>query len=251
MEGKKKIFSIAFEGMHRSGKGTQIELLKNKLSEIGLPCIAVQGEGYRRGIGSSPEDPQSDVWQKLSDQLKRGEGFDIWDEASYRLARELIIWRERVLNKEVSETLSPLGVLILDRSLISKSLLKTLQLKPSPTKIFSPDELYPDAIQHRKKITVDMVLPDIIFNLIAPKDVLLSRLDPQDPKYEFRKNNIIKDFDLYTSAKMHLSEEIKKRIVDIDSSAPAEEVYKAVMEQIKQRIPELDNFIDKINAKNK
>lgn len=245
MEGKKKIFSIAFEGMHRSGKGTQMELLKNKLNEMGVPCISIQGEGYRRGAGSSPEDPKSDIWQKLSEQLKGGEVFDIWDKASYRLAREFVVWKERVLTREISETLSPFGVLIVDRSLISRSLLKTLQLNPSPAKIFSPDELYPDVIQHRKKITVDMVLPDMIFNLIAPKDVLLSRLDPKDPKYEFRKNNIVKDFDLCVDAKMHLPEEIRRRIVDIDSSVPIEDVYKTIIDQIKQHIPELSNLTDK------
>lgn len=55
MEGKKKIFSIAFEGMHRSGKGTQMELLKNKLNEMGVPCISTAALAYESSLKEDQE----------------------------------------------------------------------------------------------------------------------------------------------------------------------------------------------------
>lgn len=239
MENENKIFSIALEGLHRSGKGTQIELLKNKLKEVGIPCVSIKGEGYRQGSGVSKEDPESDFWKKISEQLKSGADWDLWDEASYRLARELIVWRERILSKEITKSLAPFGVLLIDRSLISKANLKNLQLKPPPEKIFSNEELYPPESQHHKKITVDMILPDLIIELFAPKEILLTRLDASDQDYDFRKNNIENKYKQYIEAKEHLPEEIKNRIVNIDSSGEPDEVYKKILEEIKTRFPEL------------
>lgn len=73
MEGmeQKKILTVAFDGMHRAGKGTQIELLKNELQETGIPCISIRGEGYRSGLNSSQGDPKTDFWVKMSEQLKK------------------------------------------------------------------------------------------------------------------------------------------------------------------------------------
>lgn len=44
---EKRIYSFAFDGVHRSGKGTQIELIQKILDEDGIPSISVRGEGYR------------------------------------------------------------------------------------------------------------------------------------------------------------------------------------------------------------
>ncbi len=238
MDNENKIFSIAFEGMHRSGKGTQIELLKDKLIEAGIPCISIKGEGYRSGLGNTPEDPKSDFWERMSKELRGGADFELWEEASYRLARELLVWRERILSKEIDKVLAPFGVLLIDRSLISKANLKSLQSPPPPEKIFSYEDLYPTLIQKHKKITVDMVLPDIIFDLIAPKEVLLSRLDKSDPDYDFRKTNIEEKYNLYIDSKKHLPEEITNRIVTIDSSVNSEELDKNISEIIKNKFPE-------------
>jgi hypothetical protein len=72
IERKNKIYSVTFEGMHRVGKGTQIELLKEKLTDVGIPRISIRGEGYRQGSGTMPHDPRSDFWEKLAKQLKEG-----------------------------------------------------------------------------------------------------------------------------------------------------------------------------------
>ncbi len=193
MESEKRIFTFAFEGMHRAGKSTQIDLLKNKLSELGIPSISIRGEGYRTGTGDTDSNPESDYWQKMTKILQDPDDYEAWNEASYRLARELIVWRDRVLSRKINETLQPFGVLLVDRSLISNAFLKKLHTKPSPEKIFTTDDLYPKHLQNRKKISADMVLPDMIIELLAPKDVLLSRLKKDDPDYSFRKKTLMKN----------------------------------------------------------
>jgi thymidylate kinase len=242
MENGNKIFSIAFEGPNRVGKGAQIELLKSELEKAGIPCLSIRGEGYRQGSGASPADPESEVWKKISGELndvKNGANWERWDEASYRLARELVVWRERILSGKIAKTLAPFGVLLVDRSLVSKATLKSLQLKPPPEKIFSNEELYPPESQHRKKITVDMVLPDLIIELSAPKEVLLTRLNASDPNYDFKRDNIENKYEQYAEAKEHLPEELKSRIISIDSSGKPEEVYEHILEAVKAKFPDL------------
>ncbi len=239
-----KIISVAFEGIHRTGKGTQIELLKSKLDEAGIPVVDIRGEGSRTGSGNTPNNPSSDYWVHLNKEL-HNEGVDnleLWEKASYRLARELIVWRDRILKNKIENSLAPFGVLIVDRSLISNASLKKYQNKPDAGQIFTNEELYRTDIQKTKKITPNDVLPDIIIELIAPKDVLISRLEKDDPKYEFRKRNIEEKYDLYLEAKSHLEKEIAYRIVSVDSSVSPDEVYKSIEAILKQRFPDLINI---------
>ncbi len=239
---EKKIVSIAFEGVHRAGKGTHIENLKSRLEELSIPYADIRGEGSRPGKGETPGDPLSEPWLKLNEALHRregGEDVEKWDEAAYRLARELIVWRDRFLKRKTKESDAPFGALIIDRSLLSRAALMKHRLQPPPEKIFSTEDLYSDKIQNRKKITVDMILPDIIIELVAPKEVLISRLDKSDPRYEFRKRNIETMYDTYIEAKNHLSEKIRQRIVTINSSRDEKEIFADIETEIRTRFPEL------------
>lgn len=245
---EKKIVSIAFEGLHRAGKGTHIENLKSRLEELHIPYADIRGEGSRPGKGETPGDPLSEPWLKLNKALHRregGEDVEKWDEAAYRLARELIVWRDRFIKRKIRESDAPFGALIVDRSLLSRAALMKHRLQPPPEKIFSTEDLYPDKIQNRKKITVDMILPDIIIELVAPKEVLMSRLDKSDPHYKFRKRNIETMYDTYIEAKNHLSEEIRQRIVTIDSSRDEETIFADIETAIRARFPELIALSDK------
>ncbi len=237
---EKNIYTIAFEGLNRVGKSTQIELIKNKLDELGIPCVSIRGEGYRDGKGDVEGNPESDYWTKMSEMLRNNiDDYEMWNEASYRLAREMLVWRDRILKNKIKETLEPFGVLLVDRSLISNSILKTLQKNPKPGEKFSAEELYPENIQDRKQITTDMVLPDLILELIAPKDVLLARLKEDNPDYEFKKNNIENKYKLYREAKLHLPDEIQDLIETVDSSKEPEEVYQEVVDKIASKIPDI------------
>jgi thymidylate kinase len=241
-EGPNKIISIAFEGMHRTGKGVQMELLKNKLEKIGVLFVDIRGEGSRAGNGKTEGDPNSEYWIKLNEELHSEDGinnFELWDKASYRLAREFLVWRDRVLKNKIENSLSPFGVLVVDRSLVSNASLKNFNNKPSSDQVFTDNDLYRKDIQKTKKITPKDVLPDIIIELIAPKDVLISRLDKNDPKYEFRKNNIEEKYDTYLDTKSHLEKEILDKIVSVDSSREPEKVFEEIGLILKKRFPNL------------
>lgn len=242
---KKEVISIAFEGMHRVGKGAHIELLKSRLAESGILAIDIRGDGLRTGKGETAGDPYSEWWLKFNQELqelrKKQDDKDVteWDKTAYRLARELIVWRDRLLSRQVKESESLFGVLIMDRSLLSRAAFIKHHLQPSPEKNFSSEDLYPKHVQHRKKITVDMILPDLIIELVAPKEVLMARLNSNDPKYKIRKQNIENMYDAYINAKSHLSKEIRERIATIDSSRDQETVFTEIENIIKQRFPDL------------
>ncbi len=243
MEGERKIFTIAFEGVHRAGKGTQIEILQNELQKVGIPCISIKGAGSRPASGEVVGDPKSDFWDKLNDSLhEKDAGISLWNEASYRLAREFLVWRDRVLSKEVEKELAPFGVLIVDRSLISNAALNAETSTSGEENILTADHIFPQNVQNRKRITPEMVLPDLIVELIAPKEILIERLDHLDSKFEFRKRNIEEKYEFYVGLKERLPDEIQKKIVSIDSSNSVDEVYKEVIAEIKNRFPEMDGI---------
>ena len=50
-------------------------MIKNKLREIGIPCISIRGEGYGNGEGNSEDNPESDYWKKISLNKKIKEWF--------------------------------------------------------------------------------------------------------------------------------------------------------------------------------
>jgi thymidylate kinase len=114
------IKTIAFEGLHRSGKGTQIEILNKKLEELGIPSIIIRGAGSRPNSDEHIGDPYSSWWE---DHLKvlRSAGVkkEDWNDGSRRLARELIIFRDRVLPKLLIESGKKEAVLLIDRSILS------------------------------------------------------------------------------------------------------------------------------------
>jgi adenylate kinase family enzyme len=68
---------------------------------------------------------------------------------------------------------------------------------------------------------------------------LLARLNAGEPNYDFKRDNIENKYEQYTEANEHLSEEIKDKIVNIDSSGKPEEVYEKILEEIKTRFPDL------------
>lgn len=55
---KPKIFSLGFEGAHRSGKGTQIELLSRSLEDKRIPFLIVRGDGSRPNKGGAFRRPR-------------------------------------------------------------------------------------------------------------------------------------------------------------------------------------------------
>ncbi len=230
-----KIFSLGFEGSHRSGKGTQIELLSKNLEYRDIPFLIVRGDGSRQNEGVHPGDPVSQWWTDFLPELTKEDArLEDWNQSSYRLARELIVFRDRVLPAICEQANSNVAVLLVDRSIISRTMIPR-ELNPG----LSEYDLYPADLTGNKKITTEKVCPDIIFNLVADADILLSRLDSQDPKYIIRKKNIKNKADWYKDAEQFIPESVRGRVVEIDASAEPEHIQRAIQSILIERIPDL------------
>src|SRR5512136_3014603 len=119
-----EIISIGFEGPNRVGKGTQCALLRDWLAERAIPSLIVRGDGSRTGSGERSEDPPSPWWQAVNRRLHGlPVNYEEWNLAAYRLARELVVWRDRVLPRLVKAQGQHMGVLLVDRSLLSRTMI--------------------------------------------------------------------------------------------------------------------------------
>jgi hypothetical protein len=153
-----------------------------------------------------------------------------WNVAAVRLARELLVWRDCVLPRCVAAQGAPFGVLLVDRSLLSRAMLVRAMRPGDP----SPP-LYPEEAQTRgQRITPEAVCPDLIFTLIAPREVLLSRLSPLDPKVGFRRKLIEETSGRFQDVVQYLPEELQDRVVEVDAARPIEEVAEAIREGLTQ-----------------
>ena len=214
-----KIPVIAFEGINRAGKGTQIEILKKELYLIGMQSIVLRGDGTRDGKGKHKGDPYNEGWIANSEILRRSGSFNQWNEAAIILAQEYIEWRKKLEDLENQ-------VILLDRSLVSRGSF-ILQKQPELTGVLEVQNLYPNS--SGCPIKLEDVLPDVIFELVAPKEVVLSRLDSDDPKYEFRKEIIDKTYDIFYSAKHRLPKIVQERIIALDSTKPPHDIFDDVI----------------------
>ena len=229
---KPKVISIGFEGPNRSGKGTQIELFSNQLEKMDIPYLVVRGDGSRPNQGEHKGDPISEWWSKTMPLLKNPENkdSDLWNDSSARLARELVVFRDRVLPNIAEQNNKPVAVLLVDRTLLSRTMVPRSQ---GETDI--PNNLYPKD----SKIDVGKICPDLIFNIIVDKETLLSRLDENDPKYEFRKKLILEKYDWYLDAHKYIPNELQDRIIQIDGTSDPNTINNSIIDIINNKFPEL------------
>jgi thymidylate kinase len=220
------ISTIAFEGINRVGKGTQIELFKKVLSEIGVNFVELRGDGTREGAGTHEGDPLDAWWQENSKKLRNEGTAEDWHDAAYKLALEMKEWRTKAkdLNKEVA---------LIDRSILSRASFVIDRDKPANDILLITD-LYPE--QKGEKLILEEILPDVIFELTAPKDVVLSRLDPADPKTAFRIEVIEKSYEIFYKAKNRLPKEIQDRIVSVDATLTPDIVFDNILETLNTRV---------------
>lgn len=226
-EDKGQILTLGFEGPNRVGKGTQCALLQAWLTRQGIPSLLVRGDGSRAGKGATPGDPPSRWWQQMDIWLHSSQAtYHDWNVAAVRLARELLIWRERVLPRYIAAQGVPYVVLLVDRSLLSRAMLLRAMQPDDP----SPD-LYPAEAQTKgRKITSEAVCPDLIFALNAPREVLLSRLSPLDPKYAFRRRLIEETSEGFRDVVRYLPEGLQDRVVNVDAARSIEEVAETIQD---------------------
>ncbi|MBX3080678.1 MAG: hypothetical protein KF716_03525 [Anaerolineae bacterium] len=227
------IFSIGFDGPNRVGKGMQCDLLQARLTSHGIPSLVVRGDGSRTGLGETTGDPVSAWWQDINRWLRTpAADTETWNRTSYRLARELIVWRDRALPCLVRQRGKSVGVLIVDRSLPSR----TMVLRAAGVTDVA-NNLYTLQMPSRgRKIDPFLVCPDMIFLLTAPLHVLLDRLDPADPKYAFRKELILRTRRWFEDAEKYIPAVLRDRIVHLDGSHDATMIFSEVLVMLRARL---------------
>jgi len=186
---------ISIDGLHRSGKGTQIRMLEEFLNDVHINAISLRGDGSINGAGK---------------EIVTGN----WDYAT------------DVLNTEIYDAYNTnnAAMILLDRSLISRYFVLRQKGKTD-----YHDVLTFNHTQHGIRNTI---IPDISFILHASKEVLLERneLTSDSKKYSFRKRNIIEYYDLFCSTVRSLEEAFNIKYLNAENTE--EEVFNEMMQYL-------------------
>jgi thymidylate kinase len=218
--------TVAFDGLNRCGKGTQAALLQSRLREMDVFSVIIRGDGSRDGLGLTPGDPEDLWWQGFKSCLKGSEGttrwFDKWNEAACRLAHELICWQGITFPQMLKDSGRKSGVLLIDRSIISR-----IMVMRQAGEYNGLNSLYTVGGEPQD-IDWEEVLPTVLFNFHVPQEVLLARLDHDDPKYQFRKGIIEQHFQLHVSVSRELPEEILGRTIPLNGDNELEVIHEEI-----------------------
>lgn len=189
----KQISIVGFDGNHRVGKGTQIDLLSMALADKGIRSLILRGDGSRPGLGNSEGDPHSQWWQNFKEYAKEFDNeYDAWRIGARRLLGEAAA---KIASIDDNMT----TVVLFDRSRISRTQMTLKEGLPTNFETMyrnDGNDKYEDA-------RLKTLAPDLTVYMHAPTSILLGRLSPQDPKYEFRRRNIINSQDTFDSAFEH------------------------------------------------
>ena len=232
------IQSVAFEGPHRAGKGCNINLLSEYLANKNIPSVTLKGDGSRPGVGDSEGDPFSKYWQDASSELhKPNVDAELWEKAAYILSKEYLIWKGIYFPRKIKQLGVESGVIILDRSILSRTLIPREKISRHLWNEEVPNNLYRKPENWKgQEIKIDNVTPDLIFSLYAPLETLIARLDKDDPKYEFRKRNLINRYEWYIDAVNYIPESLKSHVVSVNTNRDPNLVFEDIKSVLKERM---------------
>lgn len=218
---------VAFDGLHRSGKGTQAKLLHEANEEAGVRSRIVRGDGTREGLGLVEGDPYSKEWQELSRQMKSGDKNSVedWNHSSLKLMKEL-----QDLMRENQE-----DMIIVDRSILSRVAFLLHRGVIGDSDEVTIDDMYPGNLEldDSARVNLESTLPDVVFNLQSSSvEKLLKRLDAGDPKYEFRARNIKGGFDAAKKSVDILPVNLREKVFTIDCSEDEQTIHRKVVSKL-------------------
>jgi len=221
------IWSIAFDGMHRCGKWSQIKLLKDYLHNQYIDNIIVRWEYYRTGNGINKlEDPKSQRWKENIYNTN-------YEEKSNRLNRELFILHKRKYPEYLRNNKINKWIIIQDRSIIGNYLFKSGENKDI------------DNIEYfnygKWNIFINkVIIPDLIFLLQPSKEALLERLhkwfdineDNAEWRLQYKIKYISEKYDTYYDGYKNIPPHIKNKIIHILWDFEKDEIHSIVQKKI-------------------
>ncbi len=242
------IKTIAFDGIHRSGKNTQIKLLQEKIQKLWYEVFSIRWEYYREwNWENNLLDPYSDRWQKNKTNNN-------YDEKSQRLQRELYYFFNKKLPEYCKNNNIDKSVVFLERSIVWKYLFKSWEWEINKnSNYFSQKKNNTQNINNSDKFIKEIIIPEIIFVLQPSKEELLKRLlltevdnnklhqsivwennntERDKARLEYKKLYIPQKYDLYYNWLSQIPEHIYKKIHHIKSDADQETIHQEIMKKI-------------------
>lgn len=220
---------ISIDGLHRSGKGTQLSSLKRYLEELNNQVYILRGHGSRKGDGSE-DDPYSSWWMNVQPYLKNGHDTGNPNIGAWIIASNMLNWEiyKKYVGLSSDQDTGCNKYMLLDRSAISQYLmLKKYEIDASiddMTTFFDP-------IGN----TQNTIIPEISFIIHVRKDTLLERnekVSDHPEKYGFRRKNIIESYDSFEKITGNLESRVFN-IRHLDGNKRQDEVFSDIMKILK------------------
>jgi thymidylate kinase len=210
------IFIVSFDGLHNTGKGTQITLLSKQLNISGVSTLIRRGDGMRKGSGDEDTDPESSWWKDNIARM-RATGFEgdksmaAATEAANRLNAEIFVAKNHYMPNLMKREGRGTGIILLDRGPISRLFVKRREESQADL----------DSIRffENRSGKHEILLPDQIFLLHAPLDVLISRnFDRTSEKSKFNETVLTRYYGDFVHTMTTLPTELSERTIYVDST---------------------------------
>lgn len=208
------IHIISIDGLNRSGKGTQLRLLKEHYIRCGVPVQVVRGDGSREGVGGPySHDPMNAWWRQW--QRKPVKTAADWNRAYAVLTRESA-WELQWFSRE-----HDVGYFLMDRCYLSRWFTERQRNPRTPL---------PGApARHR-------IVPHLSFVLDVPKAVLLTRRSSDNPrKASFRRAIVERWYDLWVETMAIASGILGDALVRIDGTRDPRLIHEDIRAHIESR----------------
>ncbi len=205
---------ISFDGLNRSGKGTQIKLLKDYLENSNIPVEVLRGDGSRPGTDSQNfYDPHSNWW--INWQANSNKTVNDWNIA-YQVLREENDKRYKEFSCENQR-----GTVLMDRCYISRYfMLKQQRLRISLEEIANDTKL----------------IPDHYFILDVPKDTLIERASEDNiKKTEFRRDIVRRWYDLWEEVVYDAQDFLKEKLIRINEIQSSQKIHKYIIDKLGEK----------------
>ncbi len=231
-----KISVVAIEGLHNSGKSTQIAGLYSNLKKDGILVVVLRGHGFRSGVGLDIGDPISSWWQRnyplFIEAGKKGGDFfmDSESKATNKLYQEFFD-----IKYSLSLKMKRLGfnkaVILLDRSIVSRLFIWHGHSKnPNFKDLLS----FTYKNTHNKETKI-MPIPDLLIILNVSQKLLLKRNQNKSERKDkilLNKKIILSRYQDYVKLINNLPKNIKERTFIINAGRSKTAVQKEILKLI-------------------